>query len=77
MGQWKGMYNVNKKVNRKIAQVILLVLFLQAIGLFSAIGFDMNTPLISGVSGLSVFNIAIIFGTLWIVYGLQKYKIGS
>lgn len=74
MSSWKGIYNTNKKTNKKIAMAILLALFLQAVGLFPALGFDLASPMLGGFAILSILNIG---GTLWIMYGLHKYKIGS
>lgn len=75
MGQWKGIYNTDKKVNKKVAMGILIALFLQALGIFAMLGFDLAQPIAD--IGFSILNLLMFAGTLWIAYGLHKYKIGS
>jgi hypothetical protein len=72
---FKGGYSTDKKVNKKIAIGILIALFLQSLGLFAAIGFDLATPLINSMPGVSILNIILLGGTLWISFGLHKYRI--
>lgn len=67
------VYAKSKKINKRIAMVILITLFLQSVGLFTVIGFDLATPVIGGFSILSMI---LFLGMPWIAWGLYRYRIG-
>ena len=70
-----SIYSSNKRTNRNIAVAILVLLLLQTLGVLAQVGFNLQTYTI--LPGYNLSWIISVLGTLWIIYGLWKYKIGA
>lgn len=69
---WNGLYNTNKKTNRQALMMMLLLLFLDAIGVIRMVGFNLSQPV---YMGYSILNAILIVGIPWGLYALWKYKV--
>jgi len=70
-----SVYASNKRTNRNIAIALLALLLLQTLGILAQVGFNLASfTLLPGYSLLWVIQ---VFGILWVIYGLWKYKIGA
>ena len=67
-----GAFFANKNTNNKAAQFLLLLIFAQSVGLLSAIGLNLGVAVLSGISA---FSLVLIFGSLWLVWGIRKHLV--
>lgn len=66
MGRWAGVYNTDKRLNKKIAMVLLGLLLLEGITFLPMLGLGLAA---NGILGI----ILVLFGA-WMIYGFHKRK---
>jgi hypothetical protein len=65
----------NKRTNRNIAIIFLLVTIASVSGLLGALGINLNSYQIT--AGISILWLFELITLAWVTYGIYKYKIGS